>query len=773
MKLLKKVCAIFFCAVLLFSFGQSSAQSSPPMSVNVPESIQVNVSESFSIPVTIVAGSAGLSNVFVWAIPDSGQVSVNSPPVVHEVYASASTRLVLTGRAVSPGHYRVRIEASANNNIAVLATSEVVLEVVDPAAQTARPRFSIPGVVFIPEKPDLAQPFTVNIELRNIGNASAHELVATMDGGKNFAVTTLTNRVHLPLVERGAAATVSFRLLARDSQESNEITLILNYGAHTQTEILNLPLPNVRESARQREPLLRTVSSLVLPEQSGRFVLRLTVQNAGETEAKNIKVSLDGGDLVFPSGGGNTRNITSLAPGAAVIVEYLLNSRGEVFNHPVNLVYDFFDSSGEELKSSERIFISANFEPAIRIAAFNVSPGGESGEFRLNMQFKNSGFSAARNISVRFIGTQAFPLEGSSLLHLPELAAGATGRLSLLMKAATQSELYSIPVEITYRSIGGAEHKINDTITLAAESIGVNLPQEQTPRVMLEKHSLSTDQVLAGSSFKLTLNIKNNADRAVGNLKISLGNIQVGGGAGEAGRAGGTVFSTLDGSSSSFFVDRIAANSRLIKEVALFVDPNAAAMTYSLPITIEYEDDAGKAFSVNEAVNIPVLQESRIQVLSREIPEIAMAGQAVPISMEFANTGRVALNNVLVFIEGDFPKENATYFIPRLEIGASDFFQGMIIPDAQGTLSGNLVIVFLDGHNQEVRIDYPFTVDVQPMEQMPAEFPTVPVPEQGVVGFAAARVTLWGGVAIIIAATVIILRKIRAKRRKSIFDEQI
>jgi hypothetical protein len=333
---------------------------------------------------------------------------------------------------------------------------------------------------------------------------------------------------------------------------------------------------------------------------------------------------------------------------------------------------------------------------------------------------------------------------------------------------------YSIPVEITYRSAAGAEHKANETIVLTAAAIG-GPNQQGTPRVMLERHTLSTDQVLAGGSFTLALYIRNNAVRPVSNIKISLGTVQVGAGAGGAGNTGGTVFSPLDGSSGSFFVDSIAARGRLVKKVNLLVDPNAAAMTYALPITIEFEDGEGKAFSVSETVNIPVLQKSRVQVLSLEIPSQAVAGQAVPVSMEFANTGRAVLSNVLVTIEGDFPKENATYFVPRLEIGTSDFFQGMIIPAAEGTLSGNLVVTFLDGRNQEVRLDHPFTLEVQPMPQLPVGAPLTPVPGPGQAGGAVLLpVLLWGGTAMAVAGitAALLVRKRKNRRREVFMDDQ-
>lgn len=124
---------------------------------------------------------------------------------------------------------------------------------------------------------------------------------------------------------------------------------------------------------------------------------------------------------------------------------------------------------------------------------------------------------------------------------------------------------------------------------------------------------------------------------------------------------------------------------------------------------------------------------------------------------------------MLVAIEGDFPKENATYFIPRLDIGISDFFQGMIIPDMEGTLSGNLAITFLDARNQEVRLDHPFAIEVQPM----GELPGVPLPGEEQPGGAPWLLLALGGAAAaaLVTAAVFMLKKVKAKRRDSFINE--
>ena len=752
--------------ILLLTFPERVSAASP--TINVPASIQAEVGQRFTVPVTIQAGSVDFFVYWVHAFSETGHVTLESRDVNQTVAANTSIRINLIGSANAAGISRLRIEAAAGTQSP--GSAEVMLEVSDPARQTPRPRFSVSGVSFLPANPDITQPFTINIALQNVGDSAAHNIALEFDGGKNFAVTTLTDTFKLQSVERGASAVASFQVRALNTRETNRVALNLSYGAYAQAEKLNLPLPAVRPP-RLQAPALTVASFVLRPSRDGRFLLGLTVRNSGETAAENIRIALDGGEKVSPAEGGSVRHLSFLAPGSSSVVEYQLETRGALSNHPLNITFDYFNHAGDELKNSDRVFISANLEPALKVSGFNASPDRE-GSFLLNLQLQNKGYSTARDIAVRFTGTQVFPLEGSDLLQVPDLAAGSSSSLLLRMMPGAPGNIYSIPVEITYRSAAGAEHKTNETIMLTAAAIGrTNL--QGTPRVMLERHTLSTDRVLAGGSFTLALYIGNNAGRPVNNIKISLGTVQVGAGAGGAGNTGGTVFSPLDGSSDSFFVDSITAKGRLVKEINLFVDPNAAAMTYSLPITIDFEDGEGKAFSVSETVNIPVLQESRVQVLSLEIPSQAILGQAVPVSMEFANTGRTVLSNLLVSIEGDFPKENATYFVPRLEIGASDFFQGMIIPAAEGVLSGNLVVTFLDARNQEVRLDHPFTVEVLPIAQPPFELPHTPVSEQGQTRGVIMQPLLWGGAAVSVVGIfmALIVRKRKNRRRDVFLDE--
>ena len=104
------------------------------------------------------------------------------------------------------------------------------------------------------------------------------------------------------------------------------------------------------------------------------------------------------------------------------------------------------------------------------------------------------------------------------------------------------------------------------------------------------------------------------------------------------------------------------------------------------------------------------------------MPPTAFIGQPTFIGAEFVNVGKVALNNFIVMLEGNFHKEQASYFVGNLQIGASDYYQGIVYPEKEGTLSGKLVFSYIDNNNREVQVEEPFQLEVlgaRAMEPMP------------------------------------------------------
>jgi hypothetical protein len=274
------------------------------------------------------------------------------------------------------------------------------------------------------------------------------------------------------------------------------------------------------------------------------------------------------------------------------------------------------------------------------------------------------------------------------------------------------------------------------------------------------------------------LHVENTNKNPVSNVKISMGVLKVEGTSGNT-DAGGTVFSPVD-SSNSFYIDQIAGKTVVMKAIELYVDANAQAKTYIVPIDIVYEDKTGEDQTLQELVNIPVTQEARLQVVSTSIPTDGNMDQAIPVMAEYVNTGKVALDNFMVAVEdtqGVFELTDAIYYVGKLDIGVSDSYSGMIIPKQEGILSGTLVFSYTDNNNQPVRQEFPFEINVQ--DAQPVDMGMIDGPGGGgldvgpgnpVMGFLASQ---WLALVIGLVAVgeLIYILRARKKAREGFFNE--
>ncbi|NLT94168.1 MAG: hypothetical protein GXW85_01310 [Clostridia bacterium] len=330
--------------------------------------------------------------------------------------------------------------------------------------------------------------------------------------------------------------------------------------------------------------------------------------------------------------------------------------------------------------------------------------------FKMTLFFENISDSNAGNVSVSIDGligekTKNFTvLDLTNTQHLFEVKGKQTRMAAFNLEAEELREGNELKVKFKYTYEGKDETQ--------EEIINLPLPDPDSgvgkkPRVIINKYTLSDEKVLAGNTVILQLFIENTNIKAVNNVKISLEVPK-----NEDNAIGGTVFSPVD-SSNTFFIDKIPGKTIVTKEIPLYVDPNAQAKTHIVMARIEYEDEKGAEFSAAESLNIPVTQECRFEVLSVDVPPSAFVGQPVPIAAEFVNVGKVALTNFIVNLEGDFQKENSLYYIGTLDTGMSDYYQAMAIPQSEGELTGAIVFTYIDNNNKEVRVEEPFTVQVQ------------------------------------------------------------
>ncbi len=355
-------------------------------------------------------------------------------------------------------------------------------------------------------------------------------------------------------------------------------------------------------------------------------------------------------------------------------------------------------------------------KPVLIVKEVGISPENPdlTEGFDVHFQIWNlSKTTDARNVVLLLDGKDNFEIQDiSNKKNIASLEKNIYETVTYRLKAKDTKADNTVKLKMDFDYLGAETESVEEIVNLPLP--GQDVAIGATPWVIINKYTLSDERVLAGNTVTLHLYVENTNQRPVKNVKISLDVVKIESTTSGTSSVttGGTVFSPVN-SSNSFYVDYIPGKTVIQKDIDLYVDPNATAKTYIVPVTIKYEDRKGTTLTCEELVNIPVTQECKLQILSAQIPTNGFAGQPIPVVSEFVNVGKVVLGNFMVALEGEYTKENGTYYIGNLDIGASEYFQGSIIPQQEGALEGTLVFSYIDNNNQTVREEKPFTIDVQ------------------------------------------------------------
>jgi hypothetical protein len=451
--------------------------------------------------------------------------------------------------------------------------------------------------------------------------------------------------------------------------------------------------------------------------------LRNISNNPGFDLALSFKVEGTDGLAPFSLVSGQSTAIEKIEGNEArtVLLRFSVDSAAQ--NKDYKLVVSLTGKNAlmqEVVNSVTVITVPVTFDitkPVLLVTWIGINPEypDPAGEFDVNIKVENlSKTTDARNIVMLLEGADNFEVrEISNKKNIDKLGKGEEKIVTYRLRAKDTRSDNTIKLTMEFDYLGSESSKAEETLNLPLpwEEVGIGA----TPWVIVKKYTLSAEKVLAGNTVNLKLFIENTNQRPVKNVKISLGVITIEETSSTTGTrttTGGTVFSPVN-SSNSFYLDSIPGKTTVEKDIDLYVDPNAAAKTYIVPVEIKYEDRKGKTLECEELVNIPVTQECKLNVLSVQVPSQGFVGQPIQLQAEFVNVGKVALSNFMVNLEGDFSKENGTYYVGSLDIGVNDFFQGTIIPQAEGKLEGMLVFSYIDNNNKDVRVEKPFSIEIQ------------------------------------------------------------
>lgn len=288
------------------------------------------------------------------------------------------------------------------------------------------------------------------------------------------------------------------------------------------------------------------------------------------------------------------------------------------------------------------------------------------------------------------------------------------------------------------------------------------------PRVIVTGFSTDPKEVLAGSSFRLIVHVKNTASwTAVSNMLFDFQAPS----SGTDAAAEAPAFLPASGSSSVYF-DAIPAGETRDIAIDLTSRADLAQKPYSITMTVKYEDGKAAGFDSSASLAIPVVQKAKFDFSDIELaPADISVGQEANLTCSLYNTGRVKLYNVKASFTGE-GIEGKEVFVGNLEPGATGAVDAML-SGTQETFAENnakLVITYEDETGRQSQAEKAFTLMVGPA----AAVDEFPMPEEpAATPFPKALAASVAVLVLLAAAAVIWIIKRKKKNRRMQEEEEL
>lgn len=331
---------------------------------------------------------------------------------------------------------------------------------------------------------------------------------------------------------------------------------------------------------------------------------------------------------------------------------------------------------------------------------------------------------------------------------------------------------YKIEFDVVYHRKGEAEKaKISTYVRCVGAPGSASLEKGEgakssTPRIIVTGFSTEPEDVYAGSTFMLNINVKNVSQRTeVSNIQFDLK-------AAEEGKDNDTTYYAFlpTSGSNTIYVPILQAGQETELKIEMSAKADLVQKPYALDLSMKYEDDDYEAYESSTSISVPVKQLSRVEFSTPElIPDSIEVGSQSNLMFSVYNTGKTILYNVKVRFD-DPAVSGGDAFLGKLDSGATGNVDVMITGEnpSGGTVKGIVSYENDAGAVTETEFSVPLDVmeplpvedfgDMDPeMDQSYMEDQKPPLSVPVIAGSAV------GGL-VVIAVIVLIVRKIRKKK---------
>lgn len=287
-------------------------------------------------------------------------------------------------------------------------------------------------------------------------------------------------------------------------------------------------------------------------------------------------------------------------------------------------------------------------------------------------------------------------------------------------------------------------------------------PKTATPYIIVSNYNYGSI-ITAGETFNLTLTALNTSSKTdIENVVMKL-TMPEG--------------LSITSSSNTFYFTNIDAKESITKTIQIQAKPNSKPESQQIQVEFKYEflsDSAREGGSTSETIAIPVTQPDRFTADPIDmIPEI-IAGEEVPVSVNYINKGRGEIYNLSAEISGNFENPGQRQNIGNIEAGKSGSVDFYINCQQAGNLEGTVTFTYEDVNMVIKTVTVPFTsqvIDFSDTMGPGGEFPGEGFPPEGEIpeeqnGWG--KYVVIGGIAALVIAvvTVVVIKKKKAAKAK-------
>lgn len=649
--------------------------------------------------------------------------------------------------------------------------------------------------------------FRVSIRVENVGNDWADNVIAVLDSHESGDVyVNGSSFYNVKEINSRRDHSFSFNIKVDESAEGKlyRLPIKINYNKLDYETLESIPMDpitgniNIRVKGSTNTPQIVVNRVDIMPStlvKAGQAIaVGFDLENIGEASANDLKVTLEGlsNEGFTLARGVNYKTVQFLDRGKKTYVYFdLKSSKGlPSGSYELTLKMAYKDSKNQVKEEESTFFITVDSSAGgtsnliFENLKYPSGPITQNKEVDINFDLRNQGQMDAKNIVVEATSSDPSGLvpKSVSIIKINNLKANESKKINFQFLTTRSSETRNYPIEITVNYVDeltpkGETYSINQYVGIFSQAPdepgdGGEPGNQSVPKLIIDDYKFNPDLVKAGENFEMSLSFYNtNNTKAVKNIKIFLTSDSGSSAVNQA--DSGSVFTPVD-SSNTFYIDSIAPKGRVEKKITMFTIPDALAKTHTITANFEYEDNSAEAYTATELIGVPVIQQSRLEVGEIGLYPEASVGQPMPVSLEFYNTGKVTLYNLMIKLEGDFDTEGGQYYVGNFESGGSNYFDGMIIPYEPGEMTGAVVFTYEDstGETQELREEFSLSVmDMPPMDEYPGEFDDFPMEEEG--SFFKSK-WLWislGAVVVIVGGIIFARKKKKKKEEEMSLDE--